>query len=497
MRHRGSPDDVVEVEIVEVNDLTGALQAPTDEVPDDESLHPTRRRVLRWLGIAVIAGLALAVVTVNVAEARRDAARREAFADLPWVMSPMDGPLEEVWRVPGDWVLAETDGMIVTQSSATSTVVRGIDTATGDVLWERPNPDGYCNPILDEAASGPVVSLTPSRPEMLMCIPFAAYGSGDVLPSDGTTFTVVFLDLATGAEQGAVTGDGQVLALGEVDGEILMASLRPDAGIDVLRVDPRSGRTAWSWASEPGALPDGANAGLWSIDEDSGVLHLEANRTIALSLTSGEEVPPGESRPAEAFVVKVASPSGDVVEWSYDQSGEVSTARVLEPDGSTRFEVAGEPWFAWFNDGSVPDALMIQREDMAGAVMEGVSLTSVDLATGEERWSVLDGYSHPLFLLDGIAISTTGSSTFALDMRNGRWLWERPAASAMMSYYPMTDGEVVLVPVSDGQMELAALDLHTGEEQWRMPAPAGLADARVAQDRTLLLITGSEVIAYR
>jgi outer membrane protein assembly factor BamB len=67
----------------------------------------------------------------------------------------------------------------------------------------------------------------------------------------------------------------------------------------------------------------------------------------------------------------------------------------------------------------------------------------------------------------------------------------------MMSFRPLTDGEVVLVPVSDGESALAALDLRTGEEQWRMPAPAGLADARVAQDGTLLLTTGSEVIAFR
>jgi outer membrane protein assembly factor BamB len=502
MRHRGSPDDaVVEVEIVEVtahDDLTGALPEGTDEAPDEAALHPTLRRVLRWLGIAVIAGLALAVVTVNVAEARRDAARREAFADLPWVMSPMDGPLEEVWRAPGDWVLAETDEMIVAGSSTTDMALRGIDTATGEVVWERRDANEQCSPILDPVSQGTTIRYSPSRPEMLMCVPYDAFGSDGTPPAEGASVPVAFVDLDTGAVQGRVTVDGQLIGNAEAEGDVLLLSTRAEGAIGVVRVDPWSGDVAWTWTSRPGVLTDESYGDwFWDLDEDTGVLQIEGAETVAVSVESGAEVDAGPSVRDKSFAALLESPSGQVVEVSYDESSGGETWRVLEADGTTRFEVDGSWWWIWFDDGSVPDALMTQREDMAGAVMEGVSLTSVDIATGEERWSVLDGYSHPLFLLDGIAISTTGSSTFALDMRNGRWLWERPAASAMVPYYPMTDGEVVLVPVSDGQMELAALDLHTGEERWRMPAPAGLADARVAQDRTLLLITGSEVIAYR
>jgi hypothetical protein len=199
MRDRGSPDDVVEVEIVEVDDLTGAPHGRTDEALDEAALHPARRPVLRWLGIAVIAGLALAVVMVNVAEARRDAARREALAEVPWVMPPMDGPLEETWRAPGDWVLTETDGMIVTQSSATDLAVRGVDIASGEVLWERRDENEYCTPILDEAVSGEILAFTVSRPEMLMCVPFDAPGRDGTPPAEGASIPVTFVDLDTGA----------------------------------------------------------------------------------------------------------------------------------------------------------------------------------------------------------------------------------------------------------------------------------------------------------
>lgn len=62
---------------------------------------------------------------------------------------------------------------------------------------------------------------------------------------------------------------------------------------------------------------------------------------------------------------------------------------------------------------------------------------------------------------------------------------------------PLTDGDVVLVPVADGGRALAATDLRTGEERWRMAVRADVVGAQFAQDGTLLLTTGSEAIAYR
>jgi hypothetical protein len=63
-------------------------------------------------------------------------------------------------------------------------------------------------------------------------------------------------------------------------------------------------------------------------------------------------------------------------------------------------------------------------------------------------------------------------------------------------YTPMTDGDVVVLPVQDHGLQLIAMDLATGEERWRMPAPDGMTALATAQG-LVLAITDTEVIAYR
>lgn len=497
MRRHRAPDAVVGVEMVEVTDADGApspVEAPP--VPEDAEPDPTRRRALRRLGIAVVAVLALTGATVTIADARRDAARREAFADLGWVMPAMTGPPAEVWRAPGGAVLAQVDGAVVTQSDGPDLTVRAVETATGRVLWERPNANEDCSPVLDEATQGAITRFVVSRPQLLMCIAYDAPGSDGTPPAEAASAPLTFVDLRTGVVQGRVTVAGQLLGHAEADGDLLLVTVRAGGSVGVVRVDPWSGRVVWDWTSGSGVRPRQPADWTWSLDEGGTVLQVEGVRTVAVSVDTGVETEPGRSARRSTWRSTLQMASGQIVATSLDVSTGVQRVSVLDAEGTPRFEVDGSPWWTPYDDGSVPDAVVIRQETMAGALMDDVSLTSVDLDTGEERWSVPDAYSWPVFLLEGTAIVATASTVGALDVEAGAWLWQHPTAGDL-PYEPLTDGDVVLVPVADGGRVLAALALRTGEERWRMTLPADAVSVRLARDGTLLVTTRSELIAYR
>ncbi|GEN79861.1 outer membrane protein assembly factor BamB family protein [Actinotalea fermentans] len=439
MRRPGRPDARVGVEMVEVTDAGGVPAERTAPAgPDGAAPHSARRRVLRRLGIALVAALLLGAVAVGVADARRDAARREALADLGWVMPAMTGPPKEAWRAPGGAVLTQTDGTVVTQSDGADLTLRAVATATGQVLWERPDTNEQCSPVLDEATQGASAPSAVGRPQMLMCLAYDAPGSDGTPPAEAASVPIAFVDLETGAVQGRVTVAGQLLGHAEVGGGLLLLTTRAGGAVGVVRVDPRSGRVAWDWTSGSGVRPRQALADLsWHLVEDGEVLQLDGARTVAVSVDDGAEADP-------------------------------------EP-GLARRTWAGQ----------------------VHAALGRVGTALRDVATGGERIAGLgpDGDARPFFLLEGTAIVAIGSSVAALDAETGAWLWVHPAATDL-AFDPLTDGDVVLVPESDGPA-LAALGLRTGEERWRMALPADAVGLHLARDGTLLVTTASEVFGYR
>src|SRR5665648_1064813 len=183
MRRRGASDDAVEVEMVEVDDLTGVDGAGPPLVPEadarDSDPHARRARVLRWVGAGVLAALATGVVVVNVQAAREAAARQAALADLPWVLPHMDGPLEEAWRTPGGWVIAETTEVLVTSPNTGEGGPRAVDVRTGEAVWERPGSelDASCYGVVDYSGrQDDRVGSAPPDPDARMCGPREAQG---------------------------------------------------------------------------------------------------------------------------------------------------------------------------------------------------------------------------------------------------------------------------------------------------------------------------------
>src|SRR5665648_875718 len=211
MRRRGASDDAVEVEMVEVDDLTGVDGAGPPLVPEgdarDSDRHARRRRVLRWVGGGVLAALATGVVVVNVQAAREAAARQAALADLPWVLPHMDGPLEEAWRTPGGWVIAETTEVLVTSPNTGEGGPRAVDVRTGEAVWEWPGSEQAtnCSGVVDYSGwEDDQVGSVPPEPDLLMCVPWDAYGQ-DAREVVDALVEIVFLDVATGVQVSSVT----------------------------------------------------------------------------------------------------------------------------------------------------------------------------------------------------------------------------------------------------------------------------------------------------
>src|SRR5665647_968551 len=204
MRRRGASDDAVEVEMVEVDDLADVDSAGPPLVPDadahDSDRHARRRRVLRWVGLGVIAALATAVLVVNVAEARQEAARRAALAQIPWLMPRIDGPLQEAWRAPGTALVAETSDLIVTQASDSGGALVAVDESSGEVAWEYPAQDDESCSVVGEDGAGADVSvdgLTAADAQMILC-GTRDWLAGPGLPDAGLAWTVRGLDVQTG-----------------------------------------------------------------------------------------------------------------------------------------------------------------------------------------------------------------------------------------------------------------------------------------------------------
>jgi outer membrane protein assembly factor BamB len=283
-----------------------------------------------------------------------------------------------------------------------------------------------------------------------------------------------------------------------IEEDVVVTSVLADGSLQVVRAVGRTGVPVWTYRSEPGRLPPDGEA--WAYVQGDVVL-VDGGVTMAVSLETGLEVPV----PEDAFEydydlggeIAVTLAEGVEVRLTYEPTtGHAESGRVVAADGSTRFEFEGEPWGQGRSDGSAADVFVVRQDDTADDPGYEGLLLGLDLATGEQLWSVPDEYTQRLLQIDGLAVAT-GGTTSAIDVRTGRQLWERPV-SGETAGVPLTDGDTVLLPErgEDG-CGFAAVDLRTGVEEWWMPAPIGVIDARVADNGLVLLLTTTEIVAYR
>ncbi len=485
MRGRGAGDQVVQVEFIE-----GGSSLEESRADDDARREAARARRLRWVGLAVMIALVGTIVAATVIDNRRDAARRAALAELGWVLPPLGGPLEEVWRASGGWVIGTAGDVILVQDE-TGLAIRALDAGTGAVQWEREGAPGEsCFPLYDYRAT---LSRYPVS-ETLICVPLDMYAF-EGLPDPGFTASLTAVDATSGADLGSLVVHGSVLVQDAVEDDLLLTYLDKDAGLGVVRWNPRSGEV-WSYRSPPGLLPDGmfwrSDTGGWVYGLGDGVLQLTDG--LALDVATGRETAVAGVDPAASFSGHVqVLPDDARAQWYWGNGirGWSTEGRVLNADGTLRFEVEGEPWFVAATDGSFPDLFMTLRPDG--------SVAALDPTSGGELWSVPDlAESWPVFLLDGVLVASGQGAVTALDARDGTQLWQVDTEWAANNSVP-TDGEVVLVQIAEhpGSV-IAAVGLRTGEEAWRVPG-TGLASYwdLVPVGDGLVLLTDSEIVGYR
>ena len=470
-------DHSVEVELVD------ALGPDGDASPNRPAVAPvgTGHHVAAWTGLAVSVVLAVVVVGANLAQARRERAVVAALEDVAGVLAPVGGPIEEVWRVPGRQLIADSPDALVLSAGADAADLRAVDPASGVVLWERAgDPRQTCLPVGGDG--GEVRS-----PVLIVC---AAVLDADT-PGAADATSLVALEPATGREVRVLDVATAPLTLDVVDDDVVITRLGDRETVTATRWDPVAGRVVWTYRTEPGRATGLHDRGWWLSIVERGVLWVGApRRMVAVDLATGRGLP-GEDPPDVWSVGSSAVlPDGSTAFWGDEVGGEPLGTRVVGPDGAERFTFDGAPWLAAVSDGSEPDVLPVRR---AGTL----DVVGLDVRTGEQVWAArtLQGM-YPYVQVDGIAVATNALRTVAVDLGTGTRLWEESLGQGRS--WPLTDGrQVFLLTRERGLLGVSAHDVRTGAQQWWVPVPRGAAYLEAAGRDTILVHTGQEVIAYR
>jgi outer membrane protein assembly factor BamB len=202
----------------------------------------------------------------------------------------------------------------------------------------------------------------------------------------------------------------------------------------------------------------------------------------------------------------IAACSGDSRTGSAPASSSppASSSSSPPPSSSSSGGVAGGTWTTWGGN----------------AIRSGVTADGPDRNGLHLAWTSigLDGdvYGEPLVVGDTVIVATTGNSVYAFDAATGDVRWQQlklgePIDASMLPCGNVSPVGITSTPVADpannrlyvvGMMqpdhhELVALDLRTGEVQFRRPVDADGADPRVHNQRAALAFANGRVyIAY-
>ena len=480
VRRRGASADVVPVEMLDGDDVSGDGDAWV--VPPNRTDDRVRgRRGFTVVGIAILLALGVTVAVVNLAEGRHATALRVALADAPGFLSPLGDGLTRLWSIPDARPLVAVGDLILLEHGG----LEAVDATSGEVRWSRPMPRAGLNDCLAADLA--------DAPDVFMCVgpAIAAVGRGHA------SVIARVLDASTGAELLHLRQPGVLVGAKVLGVDAVSVLWQSDGTLVVIRWDLASGAELWRYKS-PVPVGGGDSAQVQLLRLGTGGLGFapDTGGWLAIDLESGLEttwvVDPLSLRWTESVPLAGGSAATWRAGFDYFSSGvnsigEPFTGVVLGPDGSRRFDLPAPAWQSALDDGSVPGVLLLVTN---GPMPE---LQGIDSVTGEPLWTAGSlVVQEPLARIDGVALVRDGSAVIAIRITDGRELW-RIVTEQVHGYQALTDGELVLlVRRDDAGKFIAAHRLDDGTEVWREALPAGLVLTPLAGR---LLVVGSDVTA--
>src|SRR5215218_8147882 len=220
---------------------------PTDAGGRADQDAGTRDRHWRaWVvGLAV-----LTVAGVGITEADAAHERAARLAEVPGVLSPLGGPVEELWRRPGGserTVLIDGDVLVATFLTEQDHVLTATDTRTGDERWTAPLPEVRSTRDLDCAAVGDPEGGSRSHVVCRLVTESAA-------PVDGVRgfagSRLVVFDARTGARVAQRDLHSRYSSIVAIGDELLVVERLADGHGGVMREDPVTGSVLWTFRTE-------------------------------------------------------------------------------------------------------------------------------------------------------------------------------------------------------------------------------------------------------
>lgn len=401
------------------------------------------RVAARGLVVALLVAVLLAVTWRTVAD-NRDARMLAAYAGVPGISASLRQPLTETYRAAARAVLVVAGDTVLVRGGDGLTAV---DARSGVVRWTR-GVEGPGTTGLERCA-------------------VAADGANVACAVLSPTAHVLHVDLADGSVTATTPLPVGVVDWALLEDDVLLA--RRDGGrLVVARVAPGTtttdaGRPGVVWrASAP--LGDRPEARPLLLGSRDGLVTVTGAVAVVVRADDGRLL--GAWTPARGHnrVDVATTPDGFGV-WPSPARG-----RWFDRTGTARGEVPGSPVTERVTDGSAPEVVLTLSP----------LLTAVDVRTGEVLWARGDGGSlQPSALplrLDGLVVLPEGDRLLGMDVRTGRPRWSAPAPRTTQTLFsrPLTDGRrLVLTDLDDaGALVLRALDLASGKDVWRVPAPA-------------------------
>lgn len=485
-RRRGPGDGSVQVELLEGGgpEEADGRSLPLPPQADDRA----RSRRLRLTGLLALLAVTIAILAAGVVDRRREAALRIALRDVPGILDPLDGPIAEVWRAPAEWPVIEDDRVMVLLS-ADGTRLTAVVVESGAVVWAGDVPQGAsCLPF-----GGGAVQAPPVLWDRIAC----ARTRGIERADGAGAGSLVVVDAAQGTVLLSRPLEESVLFITPVEDDLIIVADGRESRLEVRRWRPPD-HDVWLFRSEPGLwddlVSDADGWWGWWVEDDVFVID-GGSEMLALDIHTGEEVVV-----ADVGIVSRSERGFPTSSWELSDGGTVvgthpyttpGSTRVLNADGSLRYQVSARPWMPGVADGSVPDIVTVRDEETR-------EVMGLDATTGEMVWTadLLPGV-EPTLQVDGVVVAQGAHAAVGVDKATGDTLWTADAAGSS-SWPPLTDGEVVLVFTrNEGVGYLVAHDLRSGDVVWRVPIPEDTAYVRVLGRTTIAAFTGGEVVAYR